>query len=151
MGVTATPKAKEVKAAVCDSSLLFKLIVAEPDSAHANSFVRAVRVIVPDFVFLEIGNALWTRIRRRELDFRQAKRLVDELRDLGFETLQSGPFVDRALEIASSIDHPIYDCLYLAIAESLTTPFVTADRRLTAAVRRAALNTADVRMLSETS
>jgi predicted nucleic acid-binding protein len=149
MGVVPTTKEKEVNAAVCDASLLFKLIVAEADSEEAVSLVRSVRVTVPDFAFLEIGNALWSRIRRREIDFREAKSSADDIRELVFQTLQSGPFVDRALEIASSIGHPIYDCLYLAIAEDLAIPLLTADRRLTSAVRRAGFRGVHVNLLSE--
>jgi len=138
-----------VKAAVCDASIAFKLIVAEPDSDQALDFVRSVRVIVPEFMFLEIGNVLWSRIRRRDLNVHEAKRLVDCLRGLGFETLQIGPFLDRALQIASSIDHPVYDCLYIAIVEHFSVPLITADKRLISAVRRAGLRNVDVRQLDE--
>ena len=140
-----------MRAAVCDASILFKLIVAEADSDQAIAFVRSVRVFVPEFVYLEIGNALWFRIHHRDLDFAEGKRLIDRLRDLGFETLQIGPFIDRALEIAGTIGHPIYDCLYVAIAERYAIPLITADKRLISAVRRGALPTADVRMLRELS
>jgi predicted nucleic acid-binding protein len=36
----------------------------------------------------------------------------------------------RALAIASAIEHPAYDCFYLALAELRDTRMVTADRRL---------------------
>jgi predicted nucleic acid-binding protein len=36
----------------------------------------------------------------------------------------------RALEMAASLDHPIYDCFYLALAEQLDAMLVTADDRL---------------------
>jgi predicted nucleic acid-binding protein len=138
-----------VKAAVCDTSLLFKLIVAEPDSDRAITLIRSARIFVPDFVFLEIGNVLWSRIRRRDMEYHEAKRLLDHLRDLGFEIMQIGRFVDRALQIATAIDHPIYDCLYLALAENINVPLVTADRRFTSAIRRGRLQTAEVKLLSE--
>jgi predicted nucleic acid-binding protein len=41
--------------------------------------------------------------------------------------------------IARELDHAIYDCLYLALAEAEEVAMVTADRRLLAAVRGTAL------------
>ena len=35
----------------------------------------------------------------------------------------------RATELACQLNHPAYDCFYLALAELLGTSVVTADRR----------------------
>ncbi|HVC62704.1 MAG TPA: type II toxin-antitoxin system VapC family toxin [Acetobacteraceae bacterium] len=40
------------------------------------------------------------------------------------------PLAARALAIAAAIEHPAYDCFYLALAELRDTRLVTADRRL---------------------
>lgn len=34
-----------------------------------------------------------------------------------------------ALALAQELDHPVYDCLYLALVEREKRPLVTADRR----------------------
>jgi predicted nucleic acid-binding protein len=39
-----------------------------------------------------------------------------------------------ALRLALLLAHPIYDCLYLALALQTHTPLVTADRRFVAAI-----------------
>ena len=45
-------------------------------------------------------------------------------------TLHRGDeLIDRAAEIAVEIDHPVYDCLYLACAEATASALITADRR----------------------
>jgi predicted nucleic acid-binding protein len=149
VGAAATSKEKEMKSAVCDASVLFKLIVVEPDSHLAESFVISTRILAPDYAFLEVGNALWSRIHSGQSDFLEAKPLLGRLRNFGFETRPTDRFVDRALEIASLIDHPIYDCLYLAMAEAYEVPVVTADKRFVSAVRRSDLASADVRLLAE--
>jgi len=43
---------------------------------------------------------------------------------------------NRALELAIELDHPIYDCFYLALAERERCPLVTADKRLVAATKK---------------
>lgn len=42
----------------------------------------------------------------------------------------------QALELARLLDHPVYDCTYLALAIALERPVITADRRFAAAVSR---------------
>lgn len=44
--------------------------------------------------------------------------------------LDARPLVPRATAIAQAIDHPVYDCLYLAAAEAHATTLVTDDRAL---------------------
>ena len=39
------------------------------------------------------------------------------------------PLVERALHLAHEIDHPLYNCLYLATAEAIAATVATADRR----------------------
>jgi predicted nucleic acid-binding protein len=37
-----------------------------------------------------------------------------------------------AMQIARRLDHPVYDCFYLALAEQRDARMITADRRLIA-------------------
>ena len=48
------------------------------------------------------------------------------------ELLAIGPLRRRALEIATALRHPAYDCFYLALAETRDAELVTADRRFAA-------------------
>jgi predicted nucleic acid-binding protein len=36
----------------------------------------------------------------------------------------------RAVDLAVPLDHPAYECMYLALAKAMERPFVTADTRL---------------------
>jgi predicted nucleic acid-binding protein len=42
----------------------------------------------------------------------------------------------RALELAIELQHPIYDCFYLALAERERAPLISADKRLLAMAKR---------------
>lgn len=44
--------------------------------------------------------------------------------------------MDAATRLALTLDHPAYDCVYLALAEVETCPFVTADEWLLNKVAR---------------
>jgi len=40
-----------------------------------------------------------------------------------------------------ALEHPVHDCIYLAVAEATSRPFVTADARLVAALADTAFST----------
>jgi predicted nucleic acid-binding protein len=138
-----------MSAVVCDASVIVKLLVGEADSSHAVALANEHRIALPEFAQLEVGNALWLRVHAGECGLSEALELLSALADFGFQEQPIAPLIPRALEIAGTIDHPIYDCLYLALAEHLSVPLVTADRRFMRAVRRARWPSIEVKALSE--
>ncbi len=86
--------------------------------------------IAPDLLIAETGNALWKALRRSEIRPEQAARAMMRLPLLFQSLFPSAPLGPRALEISHVLDHPFYDCLYLALAEREQTALLTADDRL---------------------
>lgn len=124
-----------MNALVCDASVLFKLLVDESDSGLAKSLVASVEIIAPELVYAEIGNALWAYMRRTSITLSEAEALLEVLSRAPLNVQPIRPYLERALTIAHDLRHPIYDCVYLAISESLNVPLVTADARFLSAVR----------------
>ena len=54
-----------------------------------------------------------------------------------------------ALSLASDLDHPVYDCIYLALALERGVLVVTADHRFATAVRKHPFHADRVRLLSD--
>jgi len=48
----------------------------------------------------------------------------------------SGSMAENALRIAVQLDHPVYDCVYLALAVETGLQLLTADQRLFRAASR---------------
>jgi predicted nucleic acid-binding protein len=46
------------------------------------------------------------------------------------ELMPMRPHLEAATELARLLDHPAYDCIYIALAEAEGARFVTADARL---------------------
>jgi predicted nucleic acid-binding protein len=116
-------------ALVVDASIAVKWLVDEPGSEAALG-LKGCDLMAPALLRIEVANVLRTLVVRGSAD-------ADEARDL-FRLLQSAPVsvVDhddalerRALDLALELGHPAYDCLYLALAERMQRPLVTADRR----------------------
>ena len=92
---------------------------------------RSAEIVGPRLLFEEVSNALISGVRRRRwsgaaadasrsLLLRLPIRVTDDRRDL-----------DRAWELARRHDnHPIYDMIYVALAERTRTELITADEAL---------------------
>ena len=120
---------------IIDASVAFKLVVEEPDSEAAIDWAASYELVAPTLIHSEVGNALWKRVQRRELtgDEEIGQRLADLARYV--RTVDEAPLMARALELAIGLAHPVYDCVYLALAEAEDDQLLTADRRFLKGVR----------------
>ena len=133
---------------IIDASVAFKLVVEEADSAEAIAWIGRSELVGPTLIHAEVGNALWKRVRKNELadDGEIEARLADLARYI--RTVDETMLVPRALRLAIDLAHPVYDCVYLALAEALDDALLTADRRFLRAVA-ATPHKARVRELGE--
>lgn len=126
---------------VVDASVAIKWVVEEEGRASARALVLADHeLIAPDFLLVEAANVMWKKVRRRELGSEQASKALGDMRLPLAQLLPMAGLVDRALDIAVELDHPVYDCLYVSAAEKSDCAVVTADRRLLGVVRGSAFS-----------
>lgn len=116
---------------VVDASVALKWVVPESLSEHADRLLAGDHdLAAPDLLGTEAANALWKKVLRNELSPRDAREALYLLLHGGLTWHATQPLLPRALEIARLARHPIYDCVYLALAERLGAPLVTADASL---------------------
>lgn len=90
------------------------------------------RLIAPRLLFEEVGNALLTGVRRGRWDGADADGAWELVRDLPVRLVDDSRDVERAWELARRLDnHPIYDLVYVALAERASDILVTGDLALT--------------------
>ena len=130
-------------AIVVDTSVIVKFLVKEPDSANANALFErmrsgAVKLIAPDFVFIELTNTLWRKTRQGELAETEAKEKLSEFLAIApsLEVVAVAAFLPETLRLALLYAHAAYDAAFLALAESRGVRFVTADQKFYSKVRR---------------
>jgi len=121
---------------VIDASVAVKWVLIEPGSPRALALRNEGGLIAPSLIAAEVGNALWKAVRRDGFARQDA---LDAIRTilLAFDALI--PIEDlrlRALELSLELDHPIYDCFYLALAERERAPLVCMDSSLKAKARK---------------
>ena len=116
---------------VIDASVAIKWFVEEDLSEKAlRLFERREPFCAPDLIVPEVTNIAWKKAIRGEIAEEQALEIAKAVQG---ETLVIYPSVllnDRALEIALALNHPVYDCLYIACAEAVGGVLITADQKL---------------------
>jgi predicted nucleic acid-binding protein len=120
---------------VVDASIAVKWVIAEEGHQESLLLSRSQPLIAPDFVLVESANVLWKKVRIGQLTREQAMQGLDFIREAYAELVPSSELVDRALNIALQLDHPVYDCLYLACAQMEQLELMTADVRFAAKLR----------------
>ncbi|MBJ7607832.1 MAG: type II toxin-antitoxin system VapC family toxin [Candidatus Dormibacteraeota bacterium] len=88
-------------------------------------------LLAPRLLVEEVANALLTGVRRRRWSGAAADLSCSSLRRLPIRLVDDSGVVERAWDLARRYDdHPIYDMLYVAVAERARTVLITADRQL---------------------
>jgi predicted nucleic acid-binding protein len=122
-------------AAVVDASVAIKWIVEEPDSGLARSLAPA-RLEAPDLLPIECANILWKKAAIGDLTRQEAAQRLGFLLHAPVTYTASRELLGLALDLALEWRHPVYDCLYAALAIRRNIPLVTADERLAGAARK---------------
>ena len=121
---------------VLDASVVATWMLGNPADARtiaASALIeaRGERAIhAPEFLVVEVANALWKAVRFAGLDVRAASRSIDALPHLGLQLHPNAPLAAAALELACRKTISAYDASYVVLARSLRLPLVTADLKL---------------------
>lgn len=116
--------------AVIDASVAVKWFVVD---AQLRSEALGVRddyaYLAPTLILTELSNALWKYVRIESLSLAAAQDDVSLIID-EFALVDDRLLIRDAQQISSERNHPVYDCLYAALAIRLGAPLITADGRL---------------------
>jgi predicted nucleic acid-binding protein len=115
---------------VVDASIAVKWVIEEKGTAAALSLRKQAKLIAPELLVAECANILWKKVRRDELSKDEALLAARLLQGADLELFSTRGLLDAAALIAIDLDHPAYDCLYVALAAERDCRFVTADDRL---------------------
>ncbi len=121
---------------VVDASVIIQYFVTQPLTAQATALIRRLderpplRVRAPDFIYAECANALWKYARFMGYDRRVVGAHMMDILLLPLVTTSAHVLADRALSLG--LDHEIsaYDACYVALADIMGCPLITADTRL---------------------
>ena len=114
-----------------------ELLVESADGART--------LLAPDLLIAEFANVLWKKVSLDECRPDEAHEILHFFETDRPRLIDTSALAPRALELALRLEHPVYDCLYVAAAVEYDARIVTADSRL---ARVAAAVLADVELVS---
>lgn len=113
---------------VVDASVAAKWVAPEPESPLAEALLGDT-LIAPDLLYAEIANILWKKQQRGEMTPATVQVAARWLQQLPLEIHPGAGLMPDAVSLALRLQHPAYDCFYLALAIRVDAAMVTADRR----------------------
>ncbi|MBB3609786.1 type II toxin-antitoxin system VapC family toxin [Rhizobium sp. BK602] len=123
---------------VVDASIAIKWVIEEDGTPLAVRLRQNHRFAAPDLLTAECANILWKKTQRNELTAAEAAMAARLLERSNIELFGMRSLLTKATEMAISLGHPAYDCLYIGLAASHNWRFVTADQRLLRVVQQKA-------------
>lgn len=126
---------------VVDASVAIKLFVVEEDSDKATRLFERLteeqpaRFYVPDLFYVECANILWKYVRRFGYEADSARQDIPDLAAFDLVVVSTADLLETALNIALTHDTTAYDGCYVALAQQLRLPLITADAPLARKMR----------------
>jgi predicted nucleic acid-binding protein len=117
---------------IVDTNIAVHWFMATEFSSAAARFRDRADLAAPSFILVEAANTLYKYARRGTIDPRHCSRSVELLEYQLRDIVPNEQLLPEAIRLALANQHPVYDCLYLALALERREPLVTADRRLAA-------------------
>ena len=115
---------------VVDASVAVKWYLPEEHSRQAACLLAPDSILwAPDLIYVEVGNVFWKRVQRGELDHDRARMFLSDFLASPLRIEVSPLLLEKAWDIATRYGRSVYDSLYLALANKLGVPMVTADLR----------------------
>jgi predicted nucleic acid-binding protein len=118
---------------VLDASAALRLITQDPAAEDlAQQVEQMALVLAPERMLTEVANALWKLQRAGGLHGIDPQLLLVDARDLVDQIEPDRTLQVEALALACHLNHPVYDCLYLALARREAAILLSTDQRLLA-------------------
>lgn len=120
---------------VVDASVVVKWFIPENDSDKATALLRSgKKLVAPEIIRIEVAAAFTRLYRTGHLDKPTvATQLEKWRRAIAKQTVSLEPTrddFDVAADLSIQLQHQLQDCLYVAAADRLGVPLVTADAKL---------------------
>ncbi len=116
---------------VVDASVALRWYVEAPGSeAAAELLAGDDPLIAPDLIVAEVASAAWKLAAAGEIDAEHGSRIAVAVASAFSHLAPASRLIVRAWRIAAALGHPVYDGLYVSLAELESARLVTADRRL---------------------
>ena len=118
---------------VVDTSVALKWVLPEPGTELAKGALR-LALIAPDVWRVEAANGIRRAVRENVGTQAEAREWLSILDDAPVQDVPTASVLRQGLDLAMALGHPVYDCLFLALAIDRDCRLLTADDKFRRAV-----------------
>jgi predicted nucleic acid-binding protein len=120
---------------VVDTNVVAYYLIGETDLADESRafWHSADELLAPSSWEAELANVIWMSVRTRGIDEVAASVKLELAARLGIHSVPTRALWQGALARAVASDVPVYDTLFVELADREQVPLVTFDRKLLAA------------------
>ena len=117
---------------VLDASAAIE-VVLQRNSAEklAKSVVEADWVIAPTLFISEVTNTVWKYQKFADLPFNFCEKALEQALSLPDDFINEYDLYREAFKLSCTLDHPVYDIIYLVAARRNNGTLLTLDKKLT--------------------
>lgn len=115
---------------VIDTSIVMTFLLAEPEADTARVLLADENMHAPVLLVVEAANTLVKAARRGRLSANEVQPRLKLVRHLRVTWHPTTELLQRATDIALTWNRHPYDALFVALAEHLKDPLITADLAL---------------------
>jgi predicted nucleic acid-binding protein len=127
---------------VVDASVAVKWFVAEDEGqvrAARRLLLASCELLAPGLLLTEVANVMWKKLRLGQVTREQGDTVAAAVRGFFAHVEPDDRLVEPAWRLAAEHDHPVYDCVYVALAMRMDARLATLDGRLAALARKSGL------------
>ncbi len=96
-------------------------------------------LVAPDLILAEVANACWKAVRAGYMTPEEMETALRLLPGFFIELHSIAGLFEHAGQFAVELNHPVYDCCYIALARREAAQLVTADKRLAHAAQASSI------------
>ena len=120
---------------VVDASVTAQLVLEESATGSADFKVLHDsgwnQLLAPSILVSETAAAITRKLRRKEISLVSAREAFAEWREMlmdgVFEFVPANDLIDPAFALSLRLNHPLHDCLYIALAQRQGCALATRD------------------------
>ncbi len=127
---------------VVDTSVIIAVITNEKHKKKLIRVSKGADLIAPQSLHWEVGNAFSAMFKRRRISLEKAQEALLSYNQIPIRFLDVS--LDRALELASSLELYAYDAYFIECARKYKAPLLTLDTGLLEAAKRSGIQPLEV-------
>lgn len=125
---------------VIDAGVGLKWFLDEGHSEKARSYLRSnVEYYIPRLFYLETSAVLTKKMRRRELDKKEATHIRHTLGAFPFDVTPDEYLEDQAFDLAMLQHVSMYEAMYIVLAITIEGRMITSDKRFARSMEQVGL------------